>query len=92
MIKKVSIAQVKNYFSEYLAKVMYSHQKLIITKRGKPVAAIVNIEDLNTINSKEETEGLASIIGKWKHFEEISNNVEFIYKSRSKDKLRNVSF
>jgi prevent-host-death family protein len=90
--KVVSVAEVKSHFSEYVSKVAYASEKFIITKRGKPLVALVSIEDLKNIMANEEAKGLYEIIGKWKNFEEIEDDINKIYSSRKKDKGRDVSF
>ena len=91
MWNKVSIARVKSHFSEYVSKVAYSNERVIITKRDKPIAAIVNIDDLKHL-TQNQTEGLKNCLGKWQNFEEIVKDVEIVYKARNTDELRNVSF
>jgi prevent-host-death family protein len=67
----VSVATAKSRLSELLAKTSYAHERFIITRRNKPVAALVSLEDLKLIEQSEERQGLASIIGKWNGFEEV---------------------
>jgi len=90
MTNKVSIAEVKNRFSEYISKVAYTHQQLIITKRNKPIAALIDLNTLKKAKSSGEKKGLASIIGKWRDSEELVKNIDRIVKTRSKDKFRHV--
>lgn len=90
--KVVSIAEAKSHFSEYISKVAYAGEKYLITKRGKPLVALVPIQDLKNIKAGKEEKGLSEIIGKWKNFEEIENNINKIYSSRKEDKGRDVSF
>ncbi len=90
--KVVSVAEAKSHFSEYASKVAYAGEKFLITKRGKPLAALVSIEDLKSIRINEEEKGLSEIIGKWENFEEIEDNINKIYSSRKEDKGRDVSF
>lgn len=71
----IAIAEMKNHLSEYIARSAYNKNRFIITKRNKPVAALVNIEDLKIIEQHEEKKGLASIIGKWDDFEDLENNL-----------------
>lgn len=40
---------------------------------------------------KKEPEGLLAIVGKWQDSEKLAKHVDEAYKSRSKDKARNVS-
>lgn len=90
--KVVSVAEAKSHFSEYISKVAYASEKFVITKRGKPLVALVSIEDLKNIMANEEAKGLSEIIGKWENFEEIEDDINKIYSSRKKDKGRDVSF
>lgn len=73
MSNTVSIAEMKKNLSEYVAQSNYQKKRYIITKRSKPVAALVNLEDLKAIEQKEEKGGLLQVIGKWEDFDEITN-------------------
>lgn len=92
MIEQVSVAEVKNKFSEYVAKVAHTNQHyLIITKRNKPIAALVDLATLKRVEKIEGKQGLASVIGRWKNFDEIYPEIENAIQTRSKDRLRDVS-
>ena len=73
MSNTVSIAELKKTLSEYVAQSNYQKERYIITKRSKPVAALVNLEDLRAIEQQEEKGGLLQVIGKWEDFDEITN-------------------
>jgi len=90
--KVVSIAEAKSHFSEYISKVAYAGEKYLITKRGKPLVALVPLEDLKSIEINEDKKGLSEIIGKWENFEEIEDSINKAYSSRKEDKGRDVSF
>ncbi len=68
----VSIVEVKSHLSEIVAKSAYNKERYIITKRNKPVAALVSIEDLTILEQHQEKAGLAEIVGKWKNFNEVA--------------------
>ena len=88
----VSIAEMKNNLSEYIAKSCFNHARIIITKRKRPVAALVNIKDLQLIEKNKESSGLAEAIGKWKHFNEVEKFIENVSALRKKGGIgRNVS-
>ena len=72
----ISVAVAKSRFSELIAKSGYARERFIITRRNKPVAALVSLEDLKIIEQHEERQGLASIIGKWKGFEEVGAQID----------------
>lgn len=84
MSQTVSVAEMKSHLSEYIAKSTYKKERFIITKRNKQVAALVNIDDLLLIEQKEERLGLASLIGKWKNFDEIEKSLIDIPRLRKK--------
>jgi prevent-host-death family protein len=72
----VSVAEAKSHLSELIAKSSYNNEKFIITRRNKPVAALVSIDDLRIIEQYEQRKGLASLAGKWKGFEEVAEHLE----------------
>ncbi len=43
--KSINIADVKKHFSELIGRVAYAKEKLLITKRGKPMARLVPVEE-----------------------------------------------
>jgi prevent-host-death family protein len=88
----ISVAEAKSRFSEYISKVAYANEQVVITKRGKPIAALVSIKDMKKIKFKEESRGLYEIIGKWKRFNEIKDDIDKAFSKRSKDRGRDVSF
>ena len=79
------VAEMKSRLSEYIAESSYKHERFIITKRNKPVAALVSVDDLERIEQFEERNGLAAIIGKWTGFEEIEDTVNDLDGIRQKD-------
>ena len=72
----VSVVKAKSHLSELLAKSAYNNEKFIITRRNKPLAALVSLDDLRKIEQYEERKGLAAISGKWRHFEELSEFID----------------
>jgi len=89
---RVSVAEAKSNFSEYISRVAFANEKLIITKRGKPVAALVSLEDIKRLKQESESAGLSQIIGKWENFDEIKSEITKTFDGRSKEKARDVSF
>ncbi len=41
----VGVAEAKKSFSDLLEKVAYGHRKIVITKRGKPIALLSPVEE-----------------------------------------------
>ena len=89
----ISVANAKSHLSELIAKSSYGHERFVITRRNKPVAALVSLKDLQIIEQHEERQGLASVAGRWKGFDEVAENIEDISKLRKDGGSgRNVSF
>jgi prevent-host-death family protein len=69
----VSVAKAKAHISELISKSQYSHERFIITRRDKPVAALISLDDLKVLEQHEEHQGLATIAGKWQDFNEVED-------------------
>lgn len=68
----ISVANAKTHFSEIIAKSAHGHERFIITRRDKPVAAIVSLDDLRIIEQHQERQGLAAVASTWPGFEEVA--------------------
>jgi prevent-host-death family protein len=89
----ISVAEAKSHLSELLAKCAYKNEKLIITKRNKPIAALVSMDDLRKIEQYDERKGLAGLTGKWSGFEEIAASIDDLESLRKSGGAgRDVSF
>ncbi len=53
MTKSFSTADIKARLSEMIGKVVYGHERLIVLRRGKPVAALVSLQDLRRLEELE---------------------------------------
>ena len=47
----ISAEEVRNQLAEVLNKAAYGHERTIVTRRGKRIAAIVSIEDLELLEA-----------------------------------------
>lgn len=93
MPKSIGVAEVKKHFSDVMIEVSREGKHFIIEKRGKPMAAIVNIRDIEAIGRKGETlkkKGLLAAIGAWEEFNNIEGIVKHIYKKRQTAKERRL--
>ncbi len=72
-LTSIPVAKAKSHISELIAKSQFSHERFIITKRNKPVAALVSLDDLKILEQYEEKQGLAAIAGKWQGFDEVAD-------------------
>jgi prevent-host-death family protein len=51
---EVSISQIKAALSEYLNRAAYGRERIVISSRGKPKAAMIGIEDLHRLEELED--------------------------------------
>jgi len=49
----IGTADIKSRLSEFISRVCYSRERIIIARRGKPVAALVGINDLRRLEILE---------------------------------------
>jgi len=62
MNTQVSIGQIKRDISELVNRVTYAGERIILTSRGKPKAALVSMQDFERL---VRSEGRAADIQKW---------------------------
>ena len=51
----VSIAEIKNTISTLINRVAFGRERVILTSRGKPKAALVSMEDFKKLELQEST-------------------------------------
>ena len=94
--KRISVAQAKAKLSELLARVAYGDEQYVIERRGKPVAALVSVEDLERLDgqrSPEEPQGIWGLVGLWADLvtqDEMDEFLKVVYEERERDKGRPV--
>lgn len=74
-MSQVSVANAKSHLSELIAKSAHGHERFIITRRDKPVAALVSLDDLKIIEQHQERQGLAAVASLWPDFEEVAKTL-----------------
>jgi prevent-host-death family protein len=93
MSKNVGVAEVKRHFSDVISKVSQKSEHYIIERKGKPIAALVNINDLEIIEAIRKLprgKGLLAAVGAWEEFEGIEGVINDIYRKRKKAKDRDM--
>jgi prevent-host-death family protein len=93
MAKKVSVAEAKRDFSELMSRVALKGERFIIERRGKAVAALVNVGDLETLQEarrREESKGLLAAVAAWEDYPQLEELVVELYLAREKAKDRGV--
>lgn len=91
MDQQVSVATMKSRFSEMVAQVAFSGKQFVITRRNKPVAALVSVEALRAAERAGTARGLAAVADKLRHSAEWGGNIEMAYRRRRRGRLRRVS-
>ena len=56
---RISIGQVKRDISELVNRVAYRGERIVLTSRGKPKAALVSIEDYERLKREQPEEAVA---------------------------------
>jgi len=85
-MREVSLAKVKNSLSEFTSRAAYTGEHIIITKRGRPFAAIISIEDLELLEKVQAgspEEGLLGAVGMAPELEEVAEKAMEAYKERA---------
>jgi len=90
---QVNLAKAKSSFSEYANRAAYTHENIIITKRGKPFVALISVKDLEfleRIKAGSPEDGLLGAAGSASGLEEVADKTMEGYRSRADDVGRNV--
>lgn len=61
MDKTVSVAEAKNNFSDLLNRVIYRRERIIVSKHGKPVGALISTQDLEQFRELEKQQALKRV-------------------------------
>jgi prevent-host-death family protein len=83
--KTITAAEAKNRFAESL-RLVDKGNIVVITRYGKPVAALVgpeNLAQLERLKARVPEEGLAGLVGRWKDSGEFCDALEDVVESRS---------
>ena len=58
-VRRVSIGRVKRDISELVNRVAYGGERIVLTSRGKPKAAIVSTKDYDRLEREGAAQGMA---------------------------------
>lgn len=95
-MKRVSAAEAKARFSELVAEVAFKGQHIVIERRGKPLAALVGISELEQLEqgraASPQPRGALALVGAWRDVpdEALDALVSDIYAARGQDRGRPV--
>ena len=96
MVKRVSATLAKAHLSALMAEVAYGGKRVIVERRGKPLAAMVSVEDAAYLNqtrpTSDQPRGALALVGAWKDVgdEQLDQVIADIYAARERDTGRGV--
>jgi len=61
MAETKRISEARGEFSELVNRAAYRHERVLLTRHGKPVAAIISKEDLEYLEALEDRDDVAAI-------------------------------
>ena len=74
MFSKISAADARKRFADIINRVAYGQESFVLTRRGKPLAAIVSMDDLMLLQEIEEQ---MDIDDAWKARNEPGENISW---------------
>ncbi len=87
MKRSLSVAEAKAHFSECIQTAIEDGY-ILITRYGKPVAAVVRVEDLEhleRLRAVGSSGGLASLAGGWEGSEDLVTELEVMVRSQPRN-------
>ncbi len=94
-------ADVKTRLSEFINRVLYRDERIIISRRGKPIAALISLEDLHRLEALEREEkrgdepeaahAIMQAYGGWSARDDLDDLVAEIYADRETASGREVN-
>lgn len=93
MPKEMGVADFKKHFSSVINQVSLNGEHFIIKKKGRPMAAVVSLKELDMIERSEhkrKRKGLLAAIGAWEDFDGLEKTITAIYDKRRKSKDRPI--
>ncbi len=94
MSTTVSVAEAKARFSDLMARAVHRGERFLIARRGRPMAALISVADLERLEQTERAQGpgLAAALGALADFPEYIEALEEIVRDRQKEIPRPFSF
>ena len=91
----VSAAEAKRKFSELIGRAAYGHERIIIERKGKPMAAVIGLEDLRRLEALEArmekgTHPIMRAFGGWADRDDLDELLDEIYAAREQAPGREI--
>jgi len=92
MASALGVGEAKKRLSELMSRVVYRGERFLIRRRGRPMAALVSVDDLARLEQEPPApRGLLAAVGAWADFEELDEVVQEIYEQRERARDRAVA-
>jgi prevent-host-death family protein len=99
MFSTISTVEIKAHLSQWLSRVAFNNERLVVLRRGKPVAALVSVDDLRRLealdaeeqNEKADSHPIMSVFGAWADRDDLDDLVAEIYAERERSVGREIS-
>ena len=65
----LSIGEARNKLADVINRVSYGGERIVFARRGKPVAALVSADDLDTLRRMEDAEDMRDAAKALKEYE-----------------------
>ncbi len=88
MADEVGIAELKRRFSELLDRVVHRHELVVIQKRGRNVAAMVPLDEIDEAQGQGRRRGLLAAVGAWSEYPDPDEFLKIIRKARDRARDR----
>jgi prevent-host-death family protein len=53
-MSKMSTVEARENFSELINQAAYGNKRIVLTRRGKPLVAVISIDDLDQLNAMKQ--------------------------------------
>lgn len=97
MTERIRVTDAKAHLSALMARVGYGGERFVIERRGRPLAALVGVEDLERLEKERGATtsrplGAIALAGAWGEAEEkdLDAVLEDVYAERERDTGRSV--
>ncbi|MCX6029639.1 MAG: type II toxin-antitoxin system Phd/YefM family antitoxin [Chloroflexi bacterium] len=100
MTATLDTAHMKARLSEVVGRVAYGRERLVVLRRGKPMAALVSVEDLRRLEALDTAENNVRVLavhpimrafGGWAGRDDLDDLVAEIYADRAAATSREVA-
>ena len=90
-MRTVGIAEAKAKLSELLGQVAFKGERIILQRRGKPVAALVPLQDLERALGETRPDWLDGIVGLCSSAPEVCDALDEVVTERQTERSREVA-